>query len=374
MEHLLATPIAYVGVFILGALFGSFANVCIYRLPSDEPPKSGFFANLIDGLRTISSPPSHCFACQKPVAWYDNVPLLSFIWLRGRCRWCEAEFSPRYLLVEAATAMLFVAVYELSLNLIYVEQPLDVQLTRAGIYMLFAFTLVVITFIDLDTFLILDIVTYPAVVVFYGLAQLLPENHWSEGLIGAAVGYLVVWLIAHGYGLLRGDFGFDADRDEGALVIAELDEETPAAAAGLQVGDRIVAIDGVELTAEPEAAAVLLDTRRIRRGQRIELTIARLDEPVELRAAGRLGMGLGDGKLLAVVGALMGWKAVVFSLFGGAVIGLVVTLPLLLLERLRARGEYLGHAEIPFGPWLAAAAAVFLFLEPWLEIQIAPFI
>lgn len=283
MEHLLATPIAYIGVFVLGALFGSFANVCIYRLPpTDEHPEG----------RSIATPGSHCFACQEPVAWYDNIPLLSFVWLRGRCRWCGTQFSARYLFVEAATAMLFLAVYELCLHDIYVDQPIDTRLIRAGIYMLFVFTLVVITFIDMDTFLILNVITYPAVLAFYGLAQLLPENRWSEGLIGAAVGYGVVRIIADGYALLRG----------------------------------------------------------------------------------RQGMGYGDGKLLAVIGALLGWKAVVFSLFAGSLIGTVFNLPGLI--RRRHRGEtgedYIGHEEIPFGPALATAAVIFLFLEPWLEIQLRP--
>lgn len=285
MEHLLATPIAYIGVFVLGAIFGSFANVCIYRLPpTDEYPEG----------RSVVAPGSHCFECKEPVAWYDNIPLLSYVWLRGRCRWCGSEFSARYLLVEAATAMLFVAVYELCLHRIYADQPLDTQLIRAGIYMLFVFTLVVITFIDLDTFLILNKVTYPAVLVFYGLAQLLPENSWSEGLIGAAVGYGVVRIIADGYALLRG----------------------------------------------------------------------------------RQGMGYGDGKLLAVIGALLGWKAVVFSLFAGSAVGLVLNLPGVIMRHRRGETdeEYVGHEEVPFGPALAIAAVIFLFLEPWLEIQLSPLI
>src|SRR6202008_4399125 len=76
----------------LGALWGSFANVCIYRWPpSDEFPKG----------RSVVAPGSHCFACKAPVRWYDNVPLVSWLWLRGRCRACNAPYSARYLIVEA---------------------------------------------------------------------------------------------------------------------------------------------------------------------------------------------------------------------------------------------------------------------------------
>jgi leader peptidase (prepilin peptidase)/N-methyltransferase len=368
MEHVLASPIAYIGVFALGAVFGSFANVCIYRLPrTDEFPEG----------RSIVSPGSHCFACKEPVAWYDNVPLLSYLWLRGRCRNCRAEFSPRYLFVEAATAMIFVALYQLCLHDIHLDQPVETRMIRAGIYALFAFTLIVITFIDLDTFQILNVITFPAIPVFYALAQLLPETHPIDGLIGAAVGYGVVWLIANSYGLIRGDYGFDAAIDGGALRVEDVEEGERADAAGLEVGDRIAAINGIDLDAEgPEAAEPFFETRRIRRGARLELVVERGGErsAIEIIAGPRLGMGYGDGKLLAVVGALLGWQGVVFALFAGAVIGTALNLPGLILDKLRGRhGEdYIGHVEIPFGPALAAAALIFLFVEPWLEIQLSP--
>src|ERR1041384_8819478 len=89
---------AYAFVILLGLLWGSFANVCIYRWPpSEEFPKG----------RSIVKPGSHCFACKQPIKWYDTVPLLAWLWLRGKCRSCKAAFSPRYLIVEAATGALF---------------------------------------------------------------------------------------------------------------------------------------------------------------------------------------------------------------------------------------------------------------------------
>jgi leader peptidase (prepilin peptidase)/N-methyltransferase len=80
---LAASPTAYAFVIVLGLLWGSFANVCIYRWPpTDELPKG----------RSVVRPGSHCFACQAPIRWYDNVPLVSWLWLRGRCRACKAPF------------------------------------------------------------------------------------------------------------------------------------------------------------------------------------------------------------------------------------------------------------------------------------------
>src|SRR5262245_19601704 len=104
LERFAATPAAYVFVVGLGLLWGSFANVCIYRWPpSDEFPKG----------RSVVRPGSHCFACKQPIRWYDNVPLLAWLWLRGRCRSCGATFSGRYLIVEALVGVLFGAAWYL---------------------------------------------------------------------------------------------------------------------------------------------------------------------------------------------------------------------------------------------------------------------
>lgn len=289
-EELARGPWALAAAFLLGTLWGSFANVCIYRWPpTDEHPKG----------RSVVAPGSHCVACGKPVRWYDNVPLLSWLWLRGRCRDCGARFSARYLLVEALTGVLFAVVWWHAVDASAALEPLEGRLVRFFVYATFAVVLVVITFIDLDHKLILDKVTYPAIPAFYALGLLLPERHWSDGLIGAAVGYGVVRLIADGYWLMTK----------------------------------------------------------------------------------REGMGYGDGKLLAVIGALLGWKAVVVSLFGGAVIGSVIGVgALLVLGRGQADDKDVDedgpdeeadvrHAELPFGPFLAMAAFGYLLAEPWLTVR-----
>jgi leader peptidase (prepilin peptidase)/N-methyltransferase len=291
-EALATSPVALVAAFALGTLWGSFANVCIYRWPpSDAHPKG----------RSVVAPGSHCFACGKPVRWYDNVPLLAWLWLRGKCRDCGTKFSARYLLVEALTGVLFAVMWWYAIEATQIVEPLGARAVRFLILAAFSTVLVIITFIDLDHKLILDKLTYPAIPVFYGLGLLLPERHWYDGLIGAAVGYGVVRLIADGYWLMTK----------------------------------------------------------------------------------REGMGYGDGKLLAVIGALLGWKAVVVSLFGGAVIGSVIGVAMLVVARRApapprepaASGEDedededdggLRHAELPFGPFLAAAAIGYVLAEPWL--------
>jgi leader peptidase (prepilin peptidase)/N-methyltransferase len=307
LEPWLSGPAGHVLAAVLGALFGSFANVCIYRMPpSDEFPAG----------RSIAHPPSHCSACKAPIAWYDNVPLLAYLWLRGRCRHCQAEFSPRYLLVEGATALLFVAVFHLELvTFAALGEPTSLRLARFAIAAAFVFVLVVITFIDLDHKLILDRITYPAIPLFYLAGLALPERRWFDGVIGAAVGYGVIRLLSDGYFLL---------------------------------------------------------TRR-------------------------RGLGYGDGKLLAMVGALFGWPAVAVALFGGSLLGTVLTLGYLGIVGRQAASaapapdeaaspdaaadpaeldaappsDSIRHLEIPFGPYLAAGAIAFLFLEPWIRLKLS---
>lgn len=189
LEVLTHPPGAMLAV-LLGLLWGSFANVCIYRWPPTEEFPKG---------RSVVAPGSHCSSCKAPVAWYDNVPILSYLWLRGRCRTCKVAFSPRYLLVEATMAMLFLVAWWFTFGTGGMFDTLDHRAVRFVVDAVFIFVMVVIAFIDLDTQLVLNKVTAPAVVIFYGATWLLPNLHWYDGLIGAAVGYGVPWLIGEIY-------------------------------------------------------------------------------------------------------------------------------------------------------------------------------
>jgi len=308
-------------VIVLGLLWGSFANVCIYRWPAG---------------RSVVAPGSHCFACQAPVRWYDNVPVLSWLWLRGRCRSCGAAFSARYLVVEAATAALFGVAWWAAMIAPQLFEPFGARLLHFAVYAAFCFAMVVISFIDIDHKLILNKVTVPSIALAYAASFAWPERHWYGGLVGAAVGYGLPWAIGELY----------------------------------------------------------------------------------YRITGREGLGLGDGMLLAVVGALLGWHGVLVSLFGGSTIGAVIGITAVVLARARgddaepterpevdaARSEAESarpevdrpgaappdapgadaastptdpsaekpsvlRTELPFGPFLAMAAVVYLFAEPWIDIH-----
>lgn len=173
---------------VLGLLWGSFATVCIYRWPED---------------RSVVKPGSHCDVCKHPIRWYDNIPLVSYLWLRGKCRDCGTEFSARHLVIEGAMAMLFAAAWWFTLGPAGFLDPIDLRVLKFVLFAAFIFSMVVITFIDIDHMLILDKVVWPAAVLGYGATFLLPGYRWYDGLIGAVVGYGVPWLIGEIYLRLR---------------------------------------------------------------------------------------------------------------------------------------------------------------------------
>ena len=132
-----------VSVFIFGALVGSFLNVCIGRIPNGE---------------SIVTPPSHCPKCKTPIAFYDNVPLLSFLFLRGRCRSCSERISPRYFIIELLTALLALALFHwFGFNFSFF------------VSFVFVAALIVISFIDLDVRIVPDVISLPGIIL--GLAS-----------------------------------------------------------------------------------------------------------------------------------------------------------------------------------------------------------
>jgi leader peptidase (prepilin peptidase)/N-methyltransferase len=261
LEDLVAGPGALVVAFVLGALLGSFANVCILRIPRGE---------------SIVRPPSHCGSCGAPVRWFDNLPIVSFLVLRGRCRACGASFSARYLLVEIACGLLVAAVWHLALHTAGAADELPLRLARFGVY----------TFIDLDHMQIPDRITYPGIPIFFAFGVLLGDVALLDQVIGVAVGYGLVRLISDVY-----------------FWITK-----------------------------------------------------------------REGMGYGDGKLLALIGGLFGWQGVAFSLFGGSLLGTLLVVPVLAVVR---RGTSLRKTELPFGPLLAAAAVVYLFVRELVRVELS---
>jgi len=232
----------FISAFLFGAIIGSFLNVCIWRLPAGE---------------SIAFPPSHCPHCKARIHSWDNIPLLSYVVLRGRCRVCRAPISVRYPLVEALTgALVVVLVWRFDMS------------ARLAVDGIFVAALIVVSVIDLDHQIIPDVISLPGIVIGLLLAVVGWGPPVQASLIGVLLGGGTLYAVAAGYQLLTG----------------------------------------------------------------------------------REGMGGGDIKLLAMIGAFLGWRGVLVTLvlgsFGGAVIGLG-------LMALRGADS---RVPIPFGPFLALGA------------------
>ena len=232
--------------FLLGLSLGSFMNVCIYRVPLKK---------------SIIHPPSACLHCGERIKFYDNIPLLSYLLLLGKCRYCRHSISWRYPVVEFLTGLLSLA--------LFIRYGLSYQYI---LFLLFAATLVTISFIDLDHKIIPDILSLPGIVAGWGASFFPWSVFWLDSLIGTMAGGGSLFLVAFIYE----------------------------------------------------------------------------------RITGREGMGGGDIKLLAMIGAWMGWRPlpliVLVSSLTGAVIGAVFIL-------FAGKGY---RFKIPFGPFLSLGALFYL--------------
>ncbi len=230
-------------LFVLGLLVGSFLNVCIYRLPRRE---------------SLNWPGSHCTSCDRPLSWYENIPLVSWLVLRGRCRTCHTPISPVYPIVEALTGLVFLTAFEL-----YALTPL------LAVRLLFACAMIVLFVIDLQHRILPNVITVPGVVVGFAVSLWLPPG-WLSSSLGLLLGGGVLFSIGEVYYRTR----------------------------------------GVE------------------------------------------GMGMGDVKMLAMIGAFLGWPLMLLTLilatFSGAIVGLAMIVS--------GRGG--AKAALPFGTFLAVGALV----------------
>ena len=235
-------------LFCIGLVVGSFLNVCIYRLPRDE---------------SVAWPASHCTTCNRPLDWYENIPVASWMVLRGRCRTCRSPIAVRYPIIELVTGVLFLGAYLVfGLTLLLPER------------ILFACAMVVLFAIDLEHQILPNEITLPGIAIGFLCAHFLPPG-WESSLVGLLVGGLFPFLIAEAY----------------------------------------------------------------------------------LRIRGREGMGMGDFKMLAMVGAFLGWPLVGITLILACVLGVVIGGGALLIARRDMA------TRIPFGTFIAVAALACAYFE-----------
>lgn len=248
----------YLAFIVFGSLWGSFANVCIYRLPKNQ--------SVITGR-------SSCPSCKNKIYWYDNIPLLSFILLMGKCRHCKNPIDLQYFIVELISAVSFVSIYYF----------FGLTITSLLLLILSIF-FIIIFFIDLKHFIIPNVLTFPLMII--GFVKSFDPNlnkaifpNYINSLIGGIFGYLIIWLIIYFY-------------------------------------------------------------KKVRKKE---------------------GMGLGDAKLMAVIGFWFGWISIPFVIFISSVVALILVVPSL-INKSRSMSS-----EISFGPYIISAAVIYLFFSDILK-------
>ena len=179
-------------IAVWGACMGSFLNVCIYRIPREE---------------SIVKPRSHCPHCNKLIPWHLNIPILSYIMLRGRCKFCSTRFTPRYMIVEALVALLFVMTW-LMFDPNAGARPFGlmtiIDIWLIPVYWLGLFGLTLGTFVDFEHMIIPNRVTLGGIAIGLILSLLVPSMHGQEcawmgllfSLIGAVAGWGLLWGVA----------------------------------------------------------------------------------------------------------------------------------------------------------------------------------
>jgi leader peptidase (prepilin peptidase)/N-methyltransferase len=300
---LLESPAFEVAAFALGLIIGSFANVCIYRLPLGQ---------------SVVSPPSRCPSCGSLIAAYDNVPVLGWLMLRGRCRTCRAPISFRYPAVELLNGLLY-------LGLAFVHGPSP----RALLFMLVSTGLLVLALIDLDHRLLPDAITLPGIVIGLlagvpAVATAAPER-WLTALGGLSA--------MAGAGMLT---GFDSRGGEASGPSAPPDWRLLAMLLAFFAWQ--LAVTG---TASVAAAAAAL-------GYLLMAGVAFLGALY----FGQEALGEGDWKMVAMLGGLFGWQGMLLSVFAGTLAGTLVVLLLILARRGTRR------MKVPLGTFLALGGLV----------------
>jgi len=336
--------------FLSGAIIGSFLNVCIYRVPRDI---------------SLSRPArSFCPHCQASIRWTDNIPLLSWLYLRGRCRYCQKPIGWRYFIVEALTAILFAWAASC------VAWPALLSV------LIFLSLLVATTFIDIEFFLIPDVLSKGGLAAGLLLSLLTPQLHHTSSAVtalghsavGALCGALILYLVTELGKLAFGRykvffdsptrFSFEVGPNGDPRILID-GEGFSWSEHFFRKSDRIrIRADEVSINEQHlKDLDLTFYVDRIETGRE---TIA-LADLVKLYGSMRYAefpreaMGLGDVKLVAAIGAFTGWQGVLFTIPAASVLGAIVGLTTL------AFGKREWSTRIPFGPYLAAGAILWLF-------------
>jgi len=335
--------------FILGAAVGSFLNVCIYRLPRD--------------LSVNQPRRSFCPACKKPIPWHQNLPLISWLVLRGRCANCGSKIAFRYFAVELLTALLFLAIWQ------------NFSWPMAITYWIFVSFLLVGTFVDFEHFIIPDRVTIGGIIAGFIASLAVPTLMDTDSrvvagirsLLAAVVGYVILLLvleagkIAFGKKRIRLDaptpFTWKRQGDDADFVVGS--EQSLWSDHFAREKDRLLLqCDEAKIDSHTYGNTTLdfhHDRVAVEGNEFVLDNLIEISGVVRELQIPREAMGRGDLKFLAAIGAFLGWRAVLFSLFAGSLLGSIVGLITLVV------GKRVWSAKLPFGPYLAFGALTWMF-------------
>ena len=355
--------------FGVGASIGSFLNVVIYRVPNN-------------GLSVHQPKRSFCPSCKTQIPISLNIPVVSWVMLRGRCKWCKKPIPVRYFLVEVLTGIVFLAIW-----MIKVPEAQTI-LGNYGILgevfalWILASLLISATFIDFDHFIIPDSITGGGCSVAILLSFLVPALHgeviWWEGglrgILGAVAGFVLLWLVVllgkMAFGKIRHEFDEPTDfeisqpgGEEEPIIIKLGEHKYEWGDVFFRKWDRLeTEIQELYLNQEKrefkESFTVFGDGFEID-GERLEVEDVKIvSGKITKAVVPREAMGYGDVKFVAMIGAFLGWQAAVYTLFAASIIGAIVGL----FQKFVAKEEW--SRPLPFGPYLALGAFLWIFTGP----------
>ena len=333
--------------FWFGCIVGSLLNVCIHRMPRGE---------------SIVTPRSRCPHCQYSIPWFLNIPLVTWLYLGGKCRNCKAPISFRYFLVELLTGVAF-----LNCWLAFGGEAPGLAIVNCALLAGF----IVATFIDVEHFIIPDEITLGGIVVGFIVSGLVPLLHGaSSGARGLEQSFYGI-LVGAGliYGILRlGKLLFGRQIIELApgtkIVFTETalqyaDQKIPFEELFYRKSDAILlhakTLELVDRCYRDCAVQLSPATLKIGADKFDPETVRHMEAVTDEIVLPREAMGLGDVKFMAAIGAFLGWQAVIFSLTVSAVIGAIVGVGLIACRK----QEW--SSRLPYGPYIALAATIWMF-------------
>lgn len=348
--------------FALGCIVGSFLNVCIHRMPL--------------GL-SIITPPSHCPHCKYSIPWYLNIPLVTWLVLRGRCKNCGAKISSRYFIVESLTGVAFLVCW---LKFGDPDSPLH-SMPLALVYAILFSGFICATFIDIEHFIIPDEITLGGIVTGLIASLFLPQlqgthsNIRSLGLsfLGMLIGAGIIYAILRLGKLLFGRHKVKLQPDTKIVF-----SETSLFFGGKEIAYEELFYRKTDLIVLRAQTVEMVD--RCYKDVQVRLSPTALEiegekiDPdtvpcMECVAAEivlpREAMGFGDVKFMGAIGAFIGWQGTIFSLAASSLIGASVGVTLIMM------GRRDWSSRMPYGPYIALAAAIWVLahnhLFPWLN-------